>query len=143
MKRYIHIPVALALGAVMATALESRPAPEISIVQQAPKYEEASKEFFSRNEARQIAWELLTEKSFECIDYIFIHESNWRSKAKNKQSTAKGVGQLLDGTYKNLGMKHTDDPRAQVIAALAYIGRKYGAGGPCAAKKHWLKHGWY
>lgn len=129
--------------ATVATVAVIIQRPDQQVIVKPVVFEEASDEFFSENEARQIAWELLTKKSFKCFDYIVTHESNWRPVAANKQSSAKGVGQLLTSTYKNLGMKHTDDPRAQVVASLAYIGRKYGAGGPCAAKDHWLKHSWY
>ena len=140
MRRYEATLLTLA-SIVTAVVVIDRPDQNITV--RPIVYEEASEQFFSENEARQIAWELLTPENFKCFDRLITRESNWRSEAANKQSSAKGVGQLLKSTYKNLGMKHTDDPRAQVVASLAYIGRKYGAGGPCAAKEHWLKHNWY
>jgi hypothetical protein len=94
-------------------------------------------------DAKAVARELLTEKHFQCLALLLSKESAWNPQAKNPVSTAKGVGQLLDGTYKNLGMKHSEAEVPQVVATLAYIGRKYGSGGPCAAWRHWKKNNWY
>ena len=91
---------------------------------------------------KEVARELLTTKQFKCFSALMGKESAWQDK-KNPTSSASGVGQLLDGTYRNLGMKRSDSTVAQTIAALAYIGRKYGAGGPCAAKAFWLKSSYY
>jgi hypothetical protein len=92
--------------------------------------------------AKEVARELLTHEQFKCFSFIMGKESAWQDK-DNPTSTASGVGQLLDGTYRNLGMKRSSSTVAQTIAALAYIGRKYGAGGPCAAKAFWLKNSYY
>tara|TARA_R110000822_G_scaffold71316_1_gene172027 strand:- start:349 stop:720 length:372 start_codon:yes stop_codon:yes gene_type:complete len=83
-----------------------------------------------------IARELLTKKDFRCFSEIMTRESHWKD-AKNPTSTASGVGQLLDSTYKNLGMKRSKSEIAQTVAALAYIGRKFGSGGPCKAWAFW------
>jgi hypothetical protein len=40
----------------------------------------------------------------------------------------------------NLGMKRSEAPAAQMIAALAYLGRHYGSGGACSAWKKWQTH---
>jgi SLT domain-containing protein len=69
-------------------------------------------------------------------------ESAWKNK-KNPTSSASGVGQLLDSTYRNLGMTRSKSEVAQTVAALAYIGRKYGSGGPCAAWQHFKQKKWY
>ena len=92
--------------------------------------------------AKEVARELLTAHQFKCFNALMSKESAWQDK-DNPTSTASGVGQLLDGTYRNLGMKRSESTVAQTIAALAYIGRKYGAGGPCAAKAFWLKNSYY
>ena len=91
---------------------------------------------------KEVARELLTAKQFKCFNALMSKESAWQDK-KNPTSTASGVGQLLDGTYRNLGMKRSKSTVAQTIAALAYIGRRYGSGGPCAAKAFWLKNSYY
>ena len=92
---------------------------------------------------KQIARELLTKKQFACFTKLVGKESAWNPKAKNPKSSARGIGQLLEGTYRNLGMKHSETGVAQTVATLAYIGRKYGSGGPCAAWKHFQRKNWY
>ena len=91
---------------------------------------------------KEVARELLTAKQFKCFNALMSKESAWQDK-KNPISTASGVGQLLDGTYKNLGMKRSKSTVAQTIAALAYIGRKYGSSGPCGAWKHFQRNNFY
>jgi len=92
--------------------------------------------------AKELARELLTTKDFKCFSSLMGKESAWKDK-KNPISTASGVGQLLDGTYRNLGMKRSNSTVAQTVAALAYIGRRYGSGGPCAAWNFSKTHGFY
>lgn len=88
--------------------------------------------------------ELLTPTSAKCFRQILKHESHFNPQAKSKTSSAKGVGQLLDGTYQNLGMKHSKDGMAQTVAALAYIGRHYGGkNATCSAWAHWQKKKWF
>ena len=87
--------------------------------------------------------ELMTKRQATCLLWIFNKESHINPKAKNPISSAKGVGQLLDSTYRNLGLKHSADPLAQVVASIAYISRHYGSDGACAAKSFWLRHSYY
>jgi hypothetical protein len=97
---------------------------------------------------QQLAKELLTPKQYKCFNALIKVESRWND-SKNKVSSAKGVGQLLDSSYTNLGMRYPESKVSQTVASLAYIGRKYGSGGPCAAWAHWQKQkkltgtGWY
>jgi hypothetical protein len=87
--------------------------------------------------------ELMVKRQADCLLWIFTKESHINPKAKNKNSSAKGVGQLLESTYRNIGLKHSADPLAQVVASIAYISRHYGTGGACAAKSFWQKHSYY
>jgi hypothetical protein len=91
---------------------------------------------------KEVARELLTAQQFKCFNALMSKESAWSDK-KNPTSTASGVGQLLDGTYRNLGMKRSKSTVAQTVAALAYIGRKYGSSGPCGAWKHFQRKNFY
>ena len=91
---------------------------------------------------KELARELLTKKDFKCFTALMGKESAWKDK-KNPTSSASGVGQLLDSTYRNLGLKRSSSEVAQTVAALAYIGRKYGSGGPCAAWQHFTIKKWY
>jgi hypothetical protein len=94
--------------------------------------------------AKHIAKELLTPESYRCLMKILHKETTGiNPNAKNPDSSARGIGQLLSGTYKNLGMKHSTDEKAQLIATLAYIGRKYGSGGPCAAWDFHKTHNYF
>ena len=94
--------------------------------------------------AEHIAKELLTPKNYRCLIQILKKETTGiNPHAKNPDSSARGIGQLLTSTYKNLGMKHSTDEKAQLIATLAYIGRKYGAGGPCAAWAFHKNHNYF
>lgn len=87
--------------------------------------------------------ELMIPRQAKCLKWILTKESHMNPKAKNPTSSAKGVGQLLDSTYKNIGLKHSADPIAQVVASVAYISRHYGSGSACAAKAFWLQHSYY
>lgn len=91
---------------------------------------------------KEVARELLTAHQFKCFNALMSKESAWQDK-DNPTSTASGVGQLLDGTYRNLGMKRSKSTVAQTIAALAYIGRKYGSSGPCGAWNHFKQKNYY
>ena len=92
--------------------------------------------------AKEVARELLTTKQFKCFSALMGKESAWQDK-KNPHSSASGVGQLLDGTYRNLGMKRSKSTVAQTVAALAYIGRRYGSSGPCGAWEHFKRNNYY
>jgi len=87
--------------------------------------------------------ELMTQRQASCLLWIFNKESHINPKAKNPSSSARGVGQLLESTYQNIGLKHSADPLAQVVASIAYISRHYGSDGACAAKAFWQKHNYY
>lgn len=77
--------------------------------------------------------QLMTKKSASCFKKILNAESHFNPKAKNPRSSAIGVGQLLESTYRNIGLVHSGDPLAQVVASIAYISRHYGSSGTCAA----------
>ena len=77
--------------------------------------------------------ELLTPKSASCFKKVLTAESHTNPLALNPSSGAFGVGQLLESTYDNIGLKKSQNSLAQVVASLAYISRHYGSGGTCAA----------
>ena len=87
--------------------------------------------------------ELMTKRQASCLLWIFNKESHINPNAKNPKSSAKGIGQLLDSTYQNIGLKHSADPIAQVVASIAYISRHYGSDGACDAKSFWLRNSYY
>ena len=126
--------VAAVVAATVALSLAPQPAVPVTYEKRPP---------LDKVSAKAIARELLTPKQYSCFTKLMGKESAWDSKAKNPTSTARGIGQLLEPTYRNLGMRHSAHAVPQVVAALAYIGRKYGSAGPCGAWKHWQKHKWY
>ena len=73
-------------------------------------------------------------KEFRCIEKLWTKESNWRPKAKNPNSTAYGIPQLLK-------MKETN-PYKQIDLGLRYIDKRY-KGSACKALAHHKKRGWY
>ena len=127
--RYAVVAVSLA---IVLDAIQAKPAAPI-VAQQS----------LMQADAKAVARELLTEQQFKCFTQLIGKESAWNPKAKNPTSTAAGVGQLLKSTYRNLGMKHSTEAVPQTVAALAYIGRKYGSAGPCGAWRHFKKKNWY
>jgi hypothetical protein len=123
------------MTSLLVQAINPTPAiPELVIYKERPPLMQVK--------AKELARELLTKKDFKCFNMIMSKESAWKDK-KNPTSSAEGVGQLLDSTYENLGLKRSSSEVAQTVAALAYIGRKYGSGGPCAAWAKWQKDKWY
>ena len=75
-------------------------------------------------------------KEFVCIEKLWTKESNWRPKAKNKNSSAYGIPQLLK-------MKETN-PYKQIDLGLKYIANhRIYKGDGCKAFAHHRKHGWY
>jgi len=92
-------------------------------------------------EAKQLAKKLLTKKEFSCLTKLLGKESAWKAEAKNPASSAKGIGQLLDATYRNLGMKHSEASVAQLVATLAYIHRRHLT--PCKAWEFFKQKNYY
>ena len=127
--RYAVVAVSLA---IVLDAIQAEPATPIPVQQS-----------LMQADAKDVARELLTKEQFKCFRLLISKESAWNEKAKNPTSSAAGLGQLLSGTYKNLGMKHSTEAVPQLVAALAYIGRKYGSAGPCGAWRHFQKKNRY
>ncbi len=68
-------------------------------------------------------------------------ESEHRPKIKNKRSTAYGMFQFLNSTWKGTGIAKTDIPFFQTLAAYRYMKRRYGT--PVKALRHKYKTGVY
>ncbi len=92
-------------------------------------------------DAKKLAKKLLTKKEYSCLAKLLGKESAWNAEAKNPHSSAKGIGQLLDATYRNLGMKHTEASVPQLVATLAYIHRRHLT--PCRAWSHFKEKNYY
>lgn len=92
-------------------------------------------------DAKKLAKKLLTKKEYSCLAKLLGKESAWNAEAKNPNSSARGIGQLLDATYRNLGMKHTEASVPQLVATLAYIHRRHLT--PCKAWSHFKEKNYY
>ena len=92
-------------------------------------------------DAKKMAKALLTKKEYSCLAKLLGKESAWKPSAKNPTSSAKGIGQLLDATYRNLGMKHSEDSVPQLVATLAYIHRRHVT--PCNAWGFFKQNNYY
>ena len=92
-------------------------------------------------DAKQLAKKLLTKEEYSCLAKLLGKESAWKSDAANPTSSARGIGQLLDVTYRNLGMKHTEASVPQLVATLAYIHRRHLT--PCKAWEFFKENNYY
>ena len=70
-----------------------------------------------------------------------MKESGFNNKAQNKRSTAYGMFQFLDSTWKGTGISKTSDPIQQTEAGCIYIKNRYGT--PQKALDFHLRSGWY
>lgn len=57
---------------------------------------------------------------------LIKRESGWDPKAKNPYSSAYGLGQLLNQTWKSVGCIKTGDPYIQIDCTIKYIKARYG-----------------
>jgi hypothetical protein len=85
---------------------------------------------------------------WNAIDWIVNHESGWNPRAQNPHSTASGLFQHIDGTwraYRPVGVTaaHMKDATVneQAWAGLNYIRSRYGS--PTAAQAYWAAHHYY
>lgn len=69
----------------------------------------------------------LAGNEFYALDYIITRESNWNPYAKNPHSTAYGLCQFLNGTWKGTGYQKTSDPYKQLEAGIVYMKSRYGS----------------
>lgn len=74
------------------------------------------------------------------LNWLVSHESSWNPNAQNPTSSAYGLFQFLDGTWKGYGPK-TSDPAKQAEYGMQYIKERYGS--PEGAKAFWEGHHWY
>jgi len=80
-------------------------------------------------------------REFTCLESLWGKESGWNPTAQNSGSTAYGIPQFLDSTWKGTGIAKTSDGYRQIDAGLIYIDSRYGS--PCGAWSHSKSTGWY
>ena len=78
---------------------------------------------YAAEKAKALGWD---DADIASLVQLWNRESGWDPKAQNPSSTAYGIAQFLDGTWKGVGVSKTDDPYQQIDAGLSYIQGKYG-----------------
>jgi hypothetical protein len=94
---------------------------------------------FAQNIAGNFGWNSPSELAAWYT--LGMKESGWRNNAQNPTSTAFGIGQFLDSTWKGYGIAKTSDPALQVEAMARYIKARYGS--PSKALAFHYAHNWY
>lgn len=64
-------------------------------------------------------------KEWVYFDKLIEKESNWLPYAKNPQSSAYGLGQLLDSTWGTVGCIKTNNPQEQIDCTIKYVKARY------------------
>lgn len=93
---------------------------------------------FAQQAAPSFGWD---DKELGAWYTLGMKESGWNSNAQNPTSTAYGIGQFLDSTWKGVGGSKTSDPRQQVQYMAQYIKNRYGS--PSRALAFHIAHNWY
>ena len=110
------------------------PLPDISVpleVQDNPIKE------FAYNQVK-LRWD---ESQWNSFNNIIERESQWNPESQNPKSTAYGLGQFLNSTWKDTGYIKTSDPKMQIMATIEYISDRYGT--PKDAWRFWQIDKWY
>lgn len=101
----------------------------------------------SPEQAKQIARSMLPAKGwgddqYECLVWVWDHESGWRWNAENPSSGAYGIPQALPADkLAAAGADWHENATTQITWGLGYIQGRYN--NPCGAKSFWLSHNWY
>ena len=77
--------------------------------------------------ARRYARSMVSVEEYVALHELIMRESSWNPDARNRKSTAYGLGQLLDQTCEDVGIEKSDDFRIQLIAAHKYVMQRYGS----------------
>lgn len=130
-------PEAMTAGmGVDATVIEPEAAPRAA-TRTAPSGGGGDLKSMVRQMAEEMGW---GADQWPALEELVQRESSWNPTAQNPTSTAFGLFQFLDSTWKNYGTK-TSDPAAQAQAGLAYIRDRYGS--PAAALAFHDRKNWY
>ena len=83
----------------------------------------------------------LTPDQWKAMYRLSYKESSWRSTLKNRRSSAYGLYQFLNQTWKDVGISRTHCPYCQSEAAILYIRDRYKT--PTRALQFHNSRGWY
>ena len=91
--------------------------------------------------SNQRTLEVFGEGQFVYLEELIKRESKWDHHAQNPNSTAFGLGQFLNSTWKGTGYVKTNDPYIQMDATLIYIKQRHKT--PLRALQYHTRVGWY
>lgn len=91
--------------------------------------------------ARSYARSMVSVEEYVALHELIMRESSWNPDARNRKSSAYGLGQLVDQTWKDLDIEKSDDFRIQLIAAHKYVMQRYGSW--VKALEFHKRHGYY
>jgi hypothetical protein len=77
--------------------------------------------------ARSYARSMVSVEEYKALHELIMLESSWNPDARNRKSTAYGLGQFVDQTWEDVGIEKSDDFRVQLIAAHKYVMQRYGS----------------
>jgi len=116
-------------------ALISVAARKVELARQADGAREVAKEII----AAKYQW---SEKQFTCLDQLWIKESHWNYKARNKVTGAHGIPQALPATKMEIiATDWRTNPVTQITWGLKYIEERYET--PCKAWSKFKRSRWY
>jgi hypothetical protein len=82
------------------------------------------------------------DSQYQCLVWVWNHESGWRWNATNPSSGAYGIPQALPASkLGEAGADWRDNAGTQIAWGLSYIKGRYGS--PCQAQSFWQSHNWY
>lgn len=96
-----------------------------------------SNQGYVRKATDQWGW----EKYWSPMYSLVMSESGFNNRAQNPTSTAYGMFQFLDSTWKSVGGHKTSDPWLQSVYGMKYIQQRYG--NPAKAWDFHKKNNWY
>lgn len=103
---------------------------------------------YARSKFAQYGW---GEEDYQALVALWNKESGnpaagsrevtWNPMADNPTSSAFGIAQFLDSTWRTVGGQRTADPNRQMDYGMQYIQQKFG--NPRNALQFHLQHNWY
>jgi len=124
---------------------DHRDAAKVTVLDTAQGQAKSATEDFSDADPREIGRALLSQYGFaadqyDCLDALYVSESDWRIDADNPTSSAYGIPQALTQLH-DLPSDYMTSAESQIRWGLEYIADSYGT--PCSAWGFKQGNGWY